>query len=530
MQKYDAIIIGGGHNGLTCGAYLAKAGMKTIVLERRNKIGGAAVSEEIVPGFTFSVFSYAVALLHPKVVSDLSLDAYGLEVYPASDMFGPLPDGRFVQISSDMEKTVENIRQFSEKDAQSYPHFDKYLRESLDLVRNFMLETPPDITSSKFRSRIQSAKFIWKYRKIGDKFYRLLDLITMSADDYLLEWFESTEVRAALAYYASIGTFLGPKSPGSAYVILHHLIGEATTAGFVRGGMGTISEALAASGKAYGMEVWTDVEVAEIVVRGGKTTGVRLTDGRELQADVVASNASAKVTFLKLLDEHTLPEQFVRDVRNLRSFSTAFKINIACEKLPQYTAFEPDTFGYDYPTYVHIGPSIEYLESAYDDAKNGTWSRDPFLTLCAPSHVDPTVAPKGKHVIAVFGGHAPYTLKDASWEDQKEEFTRNVLRVIDTYAPGFSDGIIGMQVLTPVDIEAIIGSPQGHIFHGELMADQFFFARPVPHYADYRTPVKGLYQCGASTHPGGGVGSMPGHNAAREILKDRRGLILRARF
>ena len=519
-DTFDAVIIGGGHNGLTCGAYLARAGLKSLVLERRDKIGGAAVSEEIVPGYTFSVFSYAVALLHPKVVRDLELDRYGLEVYPASDMFGPLPDGRFVQISSDLNKTVENIRQFSEKDAAIYPEFDRYLRESLDTVRQFMLETPPDLTKTDLKSLRKTASFLWKYRKIGGRLYRLLDLITMSANDYLAEWFESTEVRAALAYYASIGTFLGPKSPGSAYVILHHLIGEATTAGFVKGGMGTISEAIAASGKAHGMEIWTEAEVASIDVRNGKVAGVVLTDGRTVRTSLIASNASAKVTFLNLVKDGDLPAAFRRDVANLRSYSTAFKINIACETLPQYTAFDAEKFGYDYPTYVHIGPTIDYLERAYDDAKYGHWSKDPFLTLCAPSHVDKSVAPEGKHVIAVFGGHAPYDLATSTWETEKDAFVANVLRVIDEYAPGFSDGIVGMQALVPPDIEAIIGSPHGHIFHGELMADQFFFSRPVPHYADYRSPIAGLYQCGASTHPGGGVGSMPGHNAAREILAD----------
>jgi phytoene dehydrogenase-like protein len=523
--RYDAVIIGGGHNGLTCAAYLARAGLKTLVLERRPVIGGAAVTEEVVPGFKFSVFSYLMSLLHPKVIRDLELQKYGFEVLPASDMFGPLPGGDHIVFSDSVARSQASFARFSKKDAAIYPEFDRYLSEAANIVRKLLLETPPDVSCRDWRSFKDTARLIWKYRKVGGKFFRLVDLLTMSADDYLSEWFEDTHIKALLAYYSGIGTFVGPRSPGSAYVIMHHVMGEHAGAGgwgFIRGGMGTITQAIAASGQADGLEIRTNAAVAAIDTRAGRATGVTLSDGTRIEADVIASNVSAKLTFLEFLPESALPADFVRDVRAYRTYSAAFKINIACERLPQYTSFDAATCGFPYPTYTHIGPTIEYLERAYDDAKYGDWSRDPFITPVAPSFVDNTISPPGKHVVHLFGGHAPYKLREGSWEERKPDFVKNVLRVMDQHAPGFSNGIIDMQVLTPPDIEAKIGSPHGHIFHGELQADQLFFARPAPHFADYRSPIKGLYQCGSSAHPGGGVGGVPGHNAAREILKDLR--------
>lgn len=524
VAKFDAIIVGGGHNGLTCGAYLARAGLKTLVLERRAIIGGAAVSEQIIPGFTFSVFSYLMSWLHPKVIADLDLRRHGFEVLPASDMFGPQPDGRHILFSDSMTRTQTSFARFSHHDAEIYPEFDRYLGEAVRVIRKLVLDTPVDPTKRSWRDFKDLCRFAWKYRRIGKTFHRIVDLMTMSADDFLSCWFESTEVKATLAYYSGIGTFAGPKSPGSAYVTAHHLLGEHAGAGgwgFVRGGMGTISNAIARAGELHDMTIRTDAEVVSIESAGGRVTGVTLADGSRIEAPVVASNVSCKVTFLELIDASKLPADFLADIRRYRTFSTAFKINIACERLPQYRAFDRIACGFEYPTYTHIGPTIEYLEAAYDDAKNGDWSRNPFLTPVAPSFVDNTLAPSGKHVLHVFGGHAPHTLKGKSWtEAERDAFARNAIRVIDDHAPGFSDGVIGMQVLTPPDIERIIGSPHGHIFHGEIMADQMFLKRPAPHYADYRSPLRGLYQCGSSAHPGGGVSGLPGHNAAREILRD----------
>ncbi|MBA2525485.1 MAG: NAD(P)/FAD-dependent oxidoreductase [Pyrinomonadaceae bacterium] len=524
-DRYDAIILGGGHNGLTCGAYLARAGLRTVVLERRPVIGGAAVTEEIIPGFRFSVFSYLMSLLHPKVIADFELRDHGFEVLPATDMFGPIPGGDHIVFSDSVEKTQKSFARFSRKDAEIYPEFDRYLMESVVILRKVLLETPPDPSCRDWKAFKQTAAFLWKYRRIRGKLYRLIDLFTMSADDYLSEWFESTHVKAVLAYYCGIGTFVGPKSPGSAYVVTHHLMGEHAGAGgwgFIRGGMGTITQAIAAYGRSKGLEIRTNADVIGIDTVEGKATGVTLADGSRIEAPVVASNVSAKLTFLKFLPRAALPAEFVRDVESYRTYSTAFKINIACDRLPAFTSFDAAACGFAYPTYTHIGPTIEYLERAYEDAKGGDWSRDPFVTVVTPSYVDNTISPPGKHVVHLFGGHAPYTLREGDWATRRADFAKNVLRVVDEHAPGFSDGIIGMQVLTPPDIEAIIGSPHGHIFHGELQVDQLFFARPAPHYADYRSPIRGLYQCGASAHPGGGVGGVVGHNAAREILKDLR--------
>jgi phytoene dehydrogenase-like protein len=522
VQAYDAIIVGGGHNGLVCGTYLAKAGLRTLVLERRHVIGGAAVSEEIVPGFTFSVFSYTMGLLHPKIIRELELRNFGLEVLPASDLFCPLYDD-YILFSDDPKKTQAEFARFSRHDAEAYPAFNDYLQESARIIRQLLLETPVDPTRRDWRSFRETARFLWRYRKIGRGFYRVIDLLSMSAYDYLSRWFESDVIKAVLAYYASIGTFAGPRSPGSAYVIMHHLMGEHEGAGgwgFVRGGMGTISKAVATSGARFGLEIKTFSPVAEVRVVNGQATGVATEAGEVYDARVVACNASAKVLYRKLVASSHLPPELLAEIDAYRTFSSAWKINIAAEAPPRYRAFDPARAGFDYPTYVHIAPDIDWLERAYDDAKYGWYSAKPFITPVVPSIRDDTIAPPGKHVIHLFGGHAPYTLKNGTWEQERPNLASTVLGVIDAFAPGFSAQVIDMQILAPPDIEEILNLPHGHIFHGELSPDQLFWKRPVAGFADYRSPIRGLYLCGSSTHPGGGVSGIPGHNAAREILKD----------
>jgi phytoene dehydrogenase-like protein len=357
--------------------------------------------------------------------------------------------------------------------------------------------------------------------------YRLIDLLTQSAYDYLSVWFESDVIKSVLAYYACIGTFAGPRSPGTAYVILHHLMGEHAGAGgwgFIRGGMGAITQAIAESGRRFGMQVMTDAAVAEVLVRNGRVAGVCTTDGREFSAKVVASNANAKTLFRQLLRAEHLPPELLAEIDAFRTYSSAFKMNIAAESPPRYRAFDPHKAGFAYPTYVHLAPGIDYLERAYDDAKYGRFSQQPFLTPVVPTIVDDTLAPPGRHVLNVFGGHAPYTLKGGDWASEKPNLTRAALAVLDEMAPGFSQQIVALELLVPPDLERIVGLPQGHIFHGELTVDQLFWQRPAPHWADYRTPIGGLFQCGSSTHPGGGVSGIPGHNAAREILRDWRAL------
>jgi phytoene dehydrogenase-like protein len=523
-DSYDVIVIGGGHNGLVCGAYLAKAGLKTLVLERREIFGGAAVTEEFVPGFRASRFSYVMSLLHPRVIRDLELESFDLKVLPANDLFCPLGGDDYILFSDDVRKTQAEFARFSRHDADIYPEFSRYLEASAQVVRRLLFETPVDPVGRGWGSFKKSAALLWRERRIGDQAYRLVDLLTQSAYDYLSAWFENDIIKSVLAYYCSIGTFAGPKSPGSAYVIMHHLMGEHQGAGgwgFIRGGMGAITQSIARSGARFGMQVLTQAAVAQITVTGGRATGVRTVDGREFKARAVVSNAAATTLFKRLIAPEHLPAELLREIDTFRTFSTAFKMNIAAEVPPRYRAFDAARLGFAYPTYVHIAPGIEYLERAFDDAKYGWYSARPFLTPVAPTLVDDTLAPPGKHVINVFGGHAPYTLRGgASWETEKPNLTKAALAVLDEMAPGFSRQIIGMETLIAPELEAIVGLPQGHIFHGELSADQLFWQRPATHYSDYRTPLGALYQCGSSTHPGGGVSGIPGHNAAREILKD----------
>jgi len=522
--KYDVIVIGSGHNGLVCGAYLAKAGLKTLVLERREIVGGAAVTEQFSPGFRASRFSYVMSLLHPRVMRDLELNSFGLEVLPANDLFCPLGGDDYIVFSDDIKKTQREFARFSPHDAEIYPQFANHLEESAALVRQLLFETPVDPVRRSWRNFKRSVSLLWRHRKIGDRAYRMVDLLTQSAYDYLSAWFEHDIIKSVLAYYASIGTFAGPKSPGTAYVIMHHLMGEHQGAGgwgFIRGGMGAITAAIARSGARFGMEVLTQAPVAEVLVAGGRATGVRTADGREFHAKVVTSNAAATTLFRRLVAPKHLPPELLREIDTYRTFSTAFKMNIAAHEPPRYRAFDAAKQPFKYPTYVHIGPGIDYLERAYDDAKYGWYSTRPFLTPVVPTIVDDSLAPPGKHVINVFGGHAPHTLRDgASWDHEKPNLIKAALAVLDDMAPGFSEQIIDIETLVAPELEAIVGLPQGHIFHGELSADQLFWQRPVSHWADYRTPVVGLYQCGSSCHPGGGVSGIPGHNAAREILKD----------
>ncbi|MFO1089148.1 MAG: NAD(P)/FAD-dependent oxidoreductase [Hyphomicrobiales bacterium] len=531
QSNYDAIVIGAGHNGLVCANYLARAGLKVLVAERRPIVGGAAVTEEISPGFRASIFSYLMSLLHPRIIRDFELRKHGLEVLPCSDMVSPLDGDDYILFSDNMEKTQASFRKFSKKDADIYPVFNEYLQEATAVVRKLLWETPIDPAKTDWRSLKDDAGFLWRYRKIGNRFYRVWDLLTMSAYDFLREWFEDDRIMAVLAYYASIGTFAGPKTPGSAYVIMHHIMGEHEGAGgwgFIKGGMGSITKALASYAQTVGVDILTDAPIDKVLITGERAVGIALKDGREFRAPIVASNASAKNLYLDMIGEAKLPAEVAREIKGYRTFSTAFKLNIACERPPQYTILdrirrEGAIGSFHYPTYMHIAPDIDYLERAYDDAKYGWYSSSPFMTPVCPTIVDDTLAPKGKHVVNIFGGHAPYELKNGSWANEKDRFRKTVFDTIERFAPGFSNDVIDVQLLTPPDIEAKVGLPQGHIFQGELAADQLFFQRPISQYANYRTPFRGLYVCGSSMHPGGGVSGIPGHNAAQEILKDRKG-------
>ncbi len=528
MSDYDAVIVGAGHNGLVCGTYLAKAGLKVCAIERRPVIGGPAVTEELWPGYRISVASFVMTLLQPKIMLDLELDRFGLEVVETAPGFQPFPDGRCIVFWPETDRVAAEIAKFSHRDAEAYPRYVAHMEGLVPALRRLLFEIPVDPTTGRLRDLARAVRLVWRYRGLGDRFYDLWDLLTLSAHDLLSRWFESDEVLAMLGSYASgSGGNIGPKSPGSAYVLARPFLRDQTTAagrsGLVRGGMGTISKAIAASGAQFGLETRVDAAVRHIVVEGGKAVGVELVSGEVIRSRIVVANASAKTTFLKLLDSAKLPPGFLKDIRDFRTTSTCFKINLAVDQPPRFTAFEAAKLDFPYPGAIVIAPNVDELERAFDSAKYGEMARKPYLWMMVPSMFDPSVAPPGKHVVSIFGGHVPYRLRDRDWDDDsREELFRLVMDAVAEYAPGFGNSVTHKQVLTPVDLERIFDLPGGHVHHGDLSVDQIFFKRPARHFADYRSPIENLYQCGASTHPGGGVTGVPGHNAARVILEDRR--------
>ena len=522
-DKYDAIIIGAGHNGLTCGAYLAKAGLKTLVLERRHIIGGAAVTEEFSPGYRASSFSFIMGHLHPKVISELELRKFGLEHVIVDNVINPTEDGDCIVFTKDPDKTLAQIARFSKKDAENYPKFFESLSGSIRLLRKLQLETPVDPTRTDLRSLLKTANFLWRYRNNGKELINIIDALSMSAHDYVSRWFETDIVKAKFMYWATIGGTVGPYSPGTAFYLVAHLIGQ-TGMSFARGGMGCISDAIAASGKSHGMEVRVSAPVENILIRNGRAYGVRLAGGKELHARLVVSNANAKTTFGGLVGEDQLPEEFMQRINRYRTRGKSFKLLCAVDRLPQYTGFSKEKTGVEYPAYAHIGPTPEYLERAFDEAKYGWYSSRPFLSPIVPSYYDDSLCPQGKHVVSLYGGVAPYALEDATWDKERPNLAKAALDVMDRFAPGFSSSVLDTKLLLPADFEEMLGMPGGNTLHGEMALDQMFFLRPAPGYADYRSPIRGLYQCGASTHPGGAVSAVPGHNAAREILRNRKKL------
>jgi len=521
--QYDAIIVGGGHNGLTCGAYLAKAGLKTLVLERRGIVGGAAVTEEFHPGFRASTFSYIMGHVHPKVIRELGLERHGLKHLKMSEVVHPLEGQDSIIFSTDMATTQAEIARFSKKDAEVYPKFFTDITGTIAILRQLLLETPVDPGKPKAAALLDVARMGWRYRGMGEEFYQITDAMTQSAYDFISRWFESEEVKALFCYWAGIGNFRGPRAAGTAYSIPFHLLGE-NGLGFSKGGMGAISDAIADAGRQYGMEIVTDAAVEQIIIKNGRATGVVTPEGREYRAHLVASNVAAPVTFGRMVPREELPEEFMAAIDRWRCKGELYKINCAVDRLPQYRGFTPGQAGVEYPAYAHIGPTIDYMERAYDDSKYGWYSARPFVSPIVPSVIDETLAPEGKHVVTLSGGHAPYQLKNGDWAEERDKFISNVFAVMDDFAPSFSDSLISYKAFLPPDLEQILGMPGGHELHGEVALDQLFFQRPAPHYANYRSPIRALYQCGASAHPGGSVSAVPGHNAAREILKDYKRL------
>jgi phytoene dehydrogenase-like protein len=523
-QHYDVVVIGGGHNGLTNAAYLAKAGKKVVVLERRHVLGGAAVTEEIIPGFLFSECSYVVSLLRPEIIRDLDLPRHGLEILPLDGTFSPMLNGDYLWRMNDHGRTVREIRRHSRVDAEAYDEFAKMMTPMCRFVKPILSMIPPDPTTLRPKDLRQLHFLMRRFRDLSsDERYTLIQLMTMSAADFLDQWFETDVLKATMSASGIIGTFLGIRSPGTAYVLLHHYMGEIDGAfrswGFSRGGTGAISNAIAAAAREAGVEIRTKASVAKIVVKNGRAAGVALQSGEELSANVVSSSVDPHLTFEKFLDASELPSEFLEDVKRYKYRGSSGKVNLALNGLPEFKCLPGD--GAHLRGALSISPGVEYMERAYDDAKYGNFSQRPYIDMVIPSLTDPSVAPPGKHVMSCFVQYAPYKLAQGTWDDQKREaFGDNVIDTISEHIPNIKKIIVGRQVLTPLDLEREFGLTQGNIFQGELSLEQLFFLRPVPGWAYYKTPVENLYMCGSATHPGGGIMAAPGRIASTVILKE----------
>jgi phytoene dehydrogenase-like protein len=527
-SRYDAIVIGAGHNGLVAACYLARAGMRVLILERRNVVGGACVTEETFPGFKVSTAAYVNSLFHEAIVRDLKLASYGYEVLardPSS--FTPFPDGRSLMMGADADLTRREIAKFSVRDAERYPYYEAMLERVAAVVEPTLTMTPPDPLRPRpgdLRTMLSLGR---AFRRLGDGAGEAVEILTGAARPILDRWFESEELKGTLATDAVIGAMASPSMPGTAYVLFHHVMGEGGGGkrgvwGYVRGGMGGLTQALAASARDLGADIRCDAEVARILVQEGRAAGVALASGDEYYAPVVASNVDAHVTFLRLLDRSALPEAFVADVERINYASASLKINVALAELPSFQALPGTTPGPQHRGTIHICPDQDYIERAFDDAKYGRPSSEPVLECTIPSVVDSTVAPPGRHLMSIFVQYAPYELHDGSWDDQRDAFADRCFDLLDEYAPNFKRSVLARQVLTPLDLERVFNLTGGNIFQGAMTLGQLFAFRPVPRYARYRTPLRGLYLCGAAAHPGGGVMGTPGFNAAREILGWRR--------
>ncbi|MBM3982440.1 MAG: NAD(P)/FAD-dependent oxidoreductase [Planctomycetes bacterium] len=525
-NTYDAIIIGAGHNGLTTAAYLARKGYKVLVLERRDIVGGCCITEELWPGYKVSTAAYVNSLLRPEIIKELELKKYGFEMLPRSpSSFSPFPDGRYLMMGPDKEMTHREIAKFSKKDAEAYPKYEDMLTRVADFLEPMLTQTPPDLFGG--------LGSLWKLGKLGMGFRRLgrttateaVEILTGAARPILDRWFESEELKATIATDAVIGAFAPPSHPGTAYVLFHHVMGECNGVrgvwGYVRGGMGTISRSIAEAAKSKGAEIRTNADVGKILVRDGRVYGVALKDGTEFHAKRVASGADANVTFLKLMDANDLPAEFVAQVKKIDYSSATVKINVAIDRPPNWKAKPSDgKVGPEHHGTMHVCPDQDYIERAYDDAKYGRWARDPMLECTMATALDNTLAPEGKHILSMFVQYAPYTLKGTTWAAEKDKFADRCFDILEEYAPGFKSSVLHRLVIPPPDMERMWGITGGNIMQGSMSLSSMFSFRPVAGFANYRTPIKGLYMCGAAAHPGGGVMGACGLNAAREMIRD----------
>ncbi len=540
--SFDAIIIGAGHNGLVTACYLAKAGWKVLVLERRHVVGGACVTEEVFPGFKGSTAAYVNSLFRKEITRDLKLADYGfavLERNPSS--FTPFPDGRSLLLGPDREMTTREVAKFSARDAENLPKYEAMLERVADVIEPTLLMRPPNLLRPGLRDLCNGWKLWRALRQFGTGASEAIEVLTAAARPILERWFESEQVKATLATDAIIGAMAAPSMPGTAYVLFHHVMGETNGKrgvwGYVRGGMGGLTQALAKVAEALGVVIRTEAEVGRILVQGGAVYGVALATGAEVRAKVVASNADANVTFNRLVDNRLLPPDFAEAVNRISYDSASLKINVALSELPDFRACPGVQGGPQHRVTIHICPDMDYIERAYDDAKYGKPSERPILECTIPSVVDTTVAPAGKHLMSMFIQYAPYKLRvapekgdcppssrgqspfsGATWDELREPFADRCFDLLNEYAPNFKRSVIARQVLTPLDLERTFNLTGGNIFQGAMTLNQLFCLRPVLGFADYRTPLRGLYLCGAAAHPGGGVIGAAGWNAARVIL------------
>ena len=533
-DDFDAILVGGGHNGLTCAAYLARAGQKVLVLEKRGVVGGAAVTEEFHPGFRNSVAAYTVSLLQPKVIRDLDLAAHGLKiVLRRANNFLPRPDGSYLLTGEG--RTQAEVAKFSKKDAERLPEYERRLDAIADLLRDLALQPPPNVTDGgwlKALPELLRAGRLGKRLKSLDATLRtdLLDLFAISAGEYLDRFFESEPIKAVLGFDGIVGNFASPFTPGSAYVLLHHVFGEVNGVkgawGHAIGGMGAITQAMAKSAMASGVQIRTDCGVREIVVerdgsKPSRAVGVVTESGETLRAKKIVANVNPKLLYEHLLDPAVVPVPVRERMANWRCGSGTFRMNVALSRLPNFTCLPGE--GDHLTAGIIMAPSLDYMDRAYLEARAGGWSQNPIVEMLIPSTLDDSLAPKGRHVASLFCQHVEPVLSGGrNWDDHRDEVADVMIATVDKYAPGFSDSVLGRQIKSPLDLERDFGLLGGDIFHGALSLNQLFSARPMLGYANYRGAIAGLYLCGAGTHPGGGVTGAPGHNAAQVILRDSR--------
>jgi phytoene dehydrogenase-like protein len=530
------VIIGGGHNGLVCAAYLAKAGKKVCVLERRHILGGAATTEELWPGYHVSTAAYVISLFLPEIIRELRLTQYGLHILPRNpSSFTPLPDGRSLLLGPERGENVRQIGEFSDHDAEAFGRYEAFLERVAQVLEPLLVQSAPDPLPLPdhwrrigWRKRLRDARKLWQIyqalKRLGDQLPESLELMTGAARPILDRWFDTDVLKATLATDAIIGAFTSISAPGSGYVLLHHVMGQAGGArgvwGYVKGGMGALAEALAAASRDLGVVIRLESEVRQILTSNGQASGILLSSGEQMDCRVIASNADAHQTFERMLAPEALPEHFRRAVARIDYASASAKINVALAELPRFTCKPADGIAPHHRGTIHISPSLDYLERAYDDAKWGRPSREPILEITLPTSVDGTIAPPGRHLMSIFVQYAPYRLADGNWDSCKEAFGDRCLELLGRYAPNVPGAVVHRQVLSPLDLERTFRLTGGNIMQGAMSLGQLHMLRPLAGWADHRTPIEGLYLCGAASHPGGGVMGACGKNAAAEILRD----------